>query len=82
MRAAVDPQLDERALVDQQGQPLAGGELVASVLGGDLLLAPAELDLLAPRVEILRERAQQAGGGGVGGGGEECGGWLTVGMMA
>jgi hypothetical protein len=63
----VDPELDEGPGVDQQIQSLARGELVTRVLGGDLLLAPAELDLLAPRAQVLGERAQQAGGRGVGG---------------
>jgi hypothetical protein len=57
----VDPQLDERALVDQQGQPLAGGQLVALVLGGDLLRTAAELDLLPARTQIFRERPEKAG---------------------
>jgi hypothetical protein len=57
----VNPQLDERALVDQQGQPLAGGQLLALVLGGDLLRTTAELDLLPARAQILGERPEQAG---------------------
>jgi hypothetical protein len=57
----VNPQLDERALVDQQGQPLAGGELLACVLSGDLLRTTAELDLLPARAKILGERPQEAG---------------------
>ena len=53
VRAAVDAHLDERALVDQQVDPLAGRELAALVLLGDLLLAAAQLRLLAPLVEVL-----------------------------
>ena len=41
VRAPVDAELDERALVDQQRQPLARGELVLLVLAGDPLLAAA-----------------------------------------
>ncbi len=67
MRPAVDAQLHERALIDEQGESLARGELVSGVLGGDLRLAPAEHDLLAPRPQVLGERAQQACGGDVGG---------------
>ncbi len=67
VRTAVDPELDERPLVDQQRQPLAGGQLLLCVLTGDLLLTTAEPDLLAAGGEILGERAQQAGGGSVGG---------------
>ena len=67
VRPPVDPELDERPLVDQQRQPLARGQLLARVLGGDLLLAATEPDLLAPCTQIFGERAQQAGGGGVGG---------------
>ena len=37
------PELDEGALVDEQVDPLAGGQLAALVLLGDLLLAAAEL---------------------------------------
>ena len=47
VRAAVDPELDEGALVDQQVDPLARGQLAALVLFGDLLLAAAEPRLLA-----------------------------------
>jgi hypothetical protein len=57
----VDPQFDERALVDQQGQALAGGQLVALVLGGDFLRTTAELDLLPARTQIFRERPEKAG---------------------
>src|SRR6185437_3285561 len=66
VRPPVDPHLDPRALVDQQRDPLARGQLLALVLSGDLLGAAAEHDLLAPRAQILGERAQQAGGWSVG----------------
>ena len=62
----MDPELDERALVDQQREPLARGQLLGGVLGGDLLLTAAELDLLAPGLEILDQRSEQARAGGVG----------------
>ena len=42
VRAAMDAELDERAGVDQQRDPLARGELLALVLLGDLLLAAAQ----------------------------------------
>ena len=45
VRTGVDAHLDERARVDQQVDPLAGRELAALVLEGDLLLAAAELRL-------------------------------------
>jgi hypothetical protein len=66
MWSSVDAELDERALVDQQRQPLARGQLLAGVLGGDLLRSPAELDLLSPRPKVIGERGQQGGGGRVG----------------
>ena len=47
MRPAVDPDLDEGPLVDEQVDPLARGQLAALVLLGDLLLAAAEPRLLA-----------------------------------
>ncbi len=62
VRPSVDAELGERALVDQQRQPLARGELVLLVLAGDLLLAAAELRLLAPLVQLLDERAQRRAG--------------------
>jgi hypothetical protein len=37
----VDAELGERALVDQERDPLARGQLAALVLGGDLVLAAA-----------------------------------------
>jgi hypothetical protein len=67
MRATVDPELDERAVVDQERDPLTRGQLLARVLGLDLVRAASQLDLLAPRPQILGERPQQAGGRGVGG---------------
>ena len=62
VRPAVDAELDERAVVDQQRDPLARGQLLARVLLCDLLLAAAEADLRAARVEVFDERAQQAWG--------------------
>ena len=64
-------ELDERAGIDQQVEPLAGGQLVGGVLGGDLLRAPAEHDLLPAGPQVLGQGAQQAGGLGVGGHSEE-----------
>ncbi len=61
VRAAVDAHLDEGALVDQQVDPLAGGQLAALVLLGDLLLAAAELRLLAPLVQLLGQLGQRGG---------------------
>ena len=58
VRPAVDAQLDEGALVDQQLEPLARGELVLLVLALDLLLAAALPGLLAPLVQIVDERPQ------------------------
>ena len=59
VRPAVDAQLGERALVDQQRQALARGELVRGVLALDLLLAAALAGALAALVEVLDERAQR-----------------------
>ncbi len=61
VRFAVDAELDEGALVDQQRDALARGQLLARVLRGDLLLASAEADLRAALVQILDQRAQQRG---------------------
>src|ERR687893_2480999 len=58
MRPAVDSELDEGPLVDQQGEPLARGQLLALVLLSDLLLAAAELDLLAALAQVVDQRAQ------------------------
>jgi hypothetical protein len=63
MRPTVDPELDERTVVDKQVQALARGQLVGGVLLGDLLGAAALLDVLAARREILGERSKQAVGG-------------------
>ena len=63
VRAAVDAELDEGALVDQQVDPLAGGQLAALVLLGDLLLAAAELRLLAALVQLLGQLGQRGGAG-------------------
>ena len=51
--------LDERAVVDQQRQALARGQLFLLVLARDPLLAPAERDLRAARAQVLDERAQK-----------------------
>ena len=59
VRPPVDAELRERALVDQQRQPLARGELALLVLARDLLLAPAELRVLATLVQLLHQRAQR-----------------------
>src|SRR5262249_16832874 len=59
VRTAVDPHLDEAALVDEQVDALAGGQLAALVLLGDLLLAAPELRLLAPLVQLLGQLAQR-----------------------
>ena len=48
----MDPELDERPLVDQQREPLARGELVGRVLGGDLLGASPQLDLLPASLQV------------------------------
>ena len=63
VRPAVDAELDEGPLVDQQGQSLAGRELLTGVLSGHLLLSPTQLGQLPARSKILGEWAQQAGGG-------------------
>src|SRR5204862_1839475 len=55
MRAAVDAELDEGAGIDEQVDPLAGGELAALVLKGDLLRPTPELRPLAPGVKVLDE---------------------------
>ncbi len=57
----VDAHLDEGAVVDQQRQALAGGELLLGVLAGDLLLAAALGDLRASLEQVLDQRAQQRG---------------------
>jgi hypothetical protein len=62
----VEPQLNEGALVDQQCEALARGQLLPRVLGGDLLLASTPPDLLTPGPEVLGERTQEAGGRGIG----------------
>jgi hypothetical protein len=45
--------------VDQQVDPLARGQLAALVLLGDLLLAAAELRLLAALVQLLGQLAER-----------------------
>jgi hypothetical protein len=59
VRAPVDAQLDVGALVDQQVETLARGQLPALVLLGDLLLAAPQLHPLATLMEILHQRSQQ-----------------------
>src|SRR5439155_19991245 len=66
VRAAVDAELHERPLVDQQVDPLAGGELARVVLLGDLLLAAAEPGALAALLELLRELGERSGPGKLG----------------
>jgi hypothetical protein len=74
VRAAVDAELDERALVDQQREALARRELVLLVLAGDLFLAAAEPGMGTTLVEVIDERAKRGprdkavGGCAVGGG--------------
>src|SRR6188472_103969 len=58
---AVDAHLDKCALIDQQGDPLAGGQLAALVLLGDLLLAAAQLRLRAPLVQLLGQVTERGG---------------------
>jgi hypothetical protein len=52
----VNPQLDERARIDQQVEPFPRRQLVGCVLPLDLLGTSALLDLLAAGMEILGER--------------------------
>ena len=59
VRPRVQAHLDERALVHEQVDPLAGRQLPGRVLLGDLLLAAAELRLLAPLVQVVDERLQR-----------------------
>ena len=63
VRAGMDAHLDERAGVDEQVDPLARGQLAALVLLRDLLLAPAELRLRAPLVELARRLRERCLGG-------------------
>ena len=56
MRAGLDAELDEGPRVDQQVDPLTGGQLAAFVLLGDLLFAAPELGRLATGVEVLDQR--------------------------
>ena len=60
VRLRVDPELDPRAVVDQQREPLARGQLLGGMLAGDLLLAAAELDALTLGVEILARATASA----------------------
>ena len=59
VRPPVDAELDEGAVVDQEREPLARGQLVLLVLARDLLLAAAELRLRAALLEVLDERSQR-----------------------
>ena len=59
MRACLDAELDERALIDEQRDPLARRQLFALVLQRDLLGAAALHDLRAARLQLLDQRAQQ-----------------------
>ena len=66
--AGVQAELDERARLDEEVDPLAGGELPRVVLLGDPLRPAAEARLRAARLEVLGERAQDGRrGAGVGG---------------
>src|SRR4029079_9859679 len=56
MGAGLNAELDEGPRVDQEVDPLAPRELSALVLERDLLLAAAELGLLAAPVEVLHQR--------------------------
>jgi hypothetical protein len=59
----VDAHLGPGALVDQQRQPFARGQLLALVLLLDLLGAAALLDLAAALVQLLDERPEHGGRG-------------------
>jgi hypothetical protein len=52
----VHPQLHERALVDQQRKALARRQLLLLVLARDPLLAAAQRDLGAARLQVLDQR--------------------------
>ena len=62
VRLRMDAQLGERALVDQQRDPLARGQLAGGVLARDPLLPAAEPRQRAPLGEVLGERAHAARG--------------------
>ena len=55
------PSSVKRAVVDQQRDPLARGQLVGGVLPVDLLLPPAEPQPLARGVQLLDQRPQDRG---------------------
>ena len=61
--AAVDTDLVEGSGVDQQVEPLAGGQLAALVLGLDLGQATAEFRLGAALVELVGEFVERGGSG-------------------
>src|SRR6185312_6385110 len=63
VRAAVEAELDEAALVDQQVDALAGGELAALVLLGDLLLTTGEAGGGAALVELVVQLGEWGGAG-------------------
>src|SRR5262249_23633265 len=65
--AAVDAELGERTLVDQQVDALTGRELVLGVLARNALLAAAELGGLAARLKVFDQRTQNRWGDLVGG---------------
>jgi hypothetical protein len=61
VRAAVESDLDEGAGVDKQVDALAGGELAALVLLGDLLLAAALQRRVATLVELVVQLGERCG---------------------
>src|SRR5690349_15060597 len=60
VRPGVDAHLDERARVDEQVDALARRQLAGVVLLLNLLLAAAELRLLAARVQLVGEALELA----------------------
>jgi hypothetical protein len=68
---AMDPELGERAIVGEQGDPLARGELVGGMLSGDVGLAAAEQRRCPALVQIVDERSQEGRDGRIGSGHEE-----------
>ncbi len=55
----MDSKFNERAFINQQGDPLTGGEFLGSVLRVNLVLAAAKLGLLAASVEVFDQRAKE-----------------------